>query len=170
MESFISIYFFFQFAISQLLLNNMFEFINCLVNYTVVLLLVLCRCLLVQPLVYVYRWLLGVADTKALHCRLTTQHTTQPVATLMPPSTTPPRNQSVTQLQMPRQLITPRLPNTTPPRHWGTTPLHIMGKYFVTWSLNMPTTKYTSYLLSSRMKGEKRRKNSAADWASPLRL
>jgi hypothetical protein len=33
----------------------------------------------------------------------------------------------------------------------------------------MPNTKYTNYLLDSRMKGEKKGKNSAANLGSPLR-
>jgi hypothetical protein len=69
--------------------------------------------------------------------------------------TTPPRHQSTTLQHSLLQLITSRLPNTTPPRHRSTTPLHIMGKYSVTSSFNMPTAKCTNYLLSSRMKGER---------------
>jgi hypothetical protein len=82
--------------------------------------------------------------------------------------TTPLRHRITTLQHTLPQLITPRIPNTTPPRHRSATPPHIMGKYSVTWSSIMPTTTYTNYLLPSRMKGEKRWKNSAAEWASPL--
>jgi hypothetical protein len=142
----------------------------------------------------VYQCLLGMADNKSQRRHLTTQHTTRPVATPRPPSTTPPRLHIIVPQLMLSELLhrspevlffpelhyqrfdtTPMLRGTAPPRHRCTAPprhrstalLHIMGKYSVAWSFNMPTTN-THYLLSSRMKGEKRWKNSAAEWAFPL--
>ncbi|EFX63273.1 hypothetical protein DAPPUDRAFT_268735 [Daphnia pulex] len=57
----------------------------------------------------VYRCLLGMADKKLQRRHLTTQHTTRPVATPRPPSTTPPRLHIIVQ-----QLMLPELLHRSP--------------------------------------------------------
>jgi hypothetical protein len=132
---------------------QMFQLINCLVNYVVVLMLGIVSA----------RSTTGVLMSSGFGGYETaTPHVTTPRS----PCTTPPSLQIITpQLRCPELLhrIPEICPNyaikgsSTTPRPLIITPLHIMGKYSVTWNLNMPTIEYPYYLLSSRIKGEKRR-------------
>jgi hypothetical protein len=98
-----------------------------------------------------------------------TPHVTTPRS----PCTTPPSLQIITpQLRCPELLhrIPEICPNyaikgsSTTPRPLITTPLHIMGKYTVTWNFNMPTIEYSNYLLSrlvirKKIKGERNKQS-----------